>query len=841
MFSKSYFLQLLISTSVSILILSYSVKAEVIADADIPTGGTYATDATSVESRVFHPSMDPIRYVDFFLCLMNVNMENYANANFRALVDEGKCDKLMPNTDPDADSTATADVTLSCTTASNTSPTICKSWYLTSDGDKVLTIVEAVTAPTADRPNGEFNFVYGFLDETTGLLDWSSEDNTGSLEVSVIDGVTNVNMVIANQVDIGAGNETAAFQVNVDLSNHKLRSATGRTGNDFGTTNIADMIYDLDFNDTHAYVNFNQNSSDTTTCTALTSSAITEIAYDYDLYDLTTGVKKSVNAGFPVTVASVNNNGMSGSGATVGVDGYFENWGVWTESGYAIHGDTFTVDRAITTNGTTLAAASTVSLHDTGGRLKQVKAGTGTFDNGDILSAAEMSGDTASDNAAKAAVILSTKLSASNCDSTGACFNAKMYIDGSGGDSSMKIRTGEVYTWEGSAIPLHTDVTAVMAYSPVANIAALNSFVYNESIKDYVLFKDITQEDDLEFYYNKSDMIVPNSDTSNGYTLDWSGDQILRCYEQCPAPSSANGNVLQSGYDRATFGTRKSFPFKDGTATGIFYILKADDLSLYLCGKGDTDISGNGTGGTPLGDWQNNAANCTDGNANYKVTCDNCASDDNFYMSNGRFIANGTTIGDNNALWGNANLVYYRWETGSNHWDRLLVPKQGSTLVTLDQPIQFDYVHSAANKRNSSDVTNDLPYRLQYAGNGALWGFDWTCNTTGECTPDINIKDGVLVDIDGDSTNDHIILARRVDKRGSSDGIANTVCSQDQDPVLSVTPATPKTLQTVVSTANRAKITHTWADKDNLTLVADGEPCVIRGVNQSSVTGCATD
>ena len=45
---------------------------------------------------------------------------------------------------------------------------------------------------------------------------------------------------------------------------------------------------------------------------------------------------------------------MSGSGATVGVDGYFENWGVWTESGYAIHGDTFTVDRAITTNGVNL-------------------------------------------------------------------------------------------------------------------------------------------------------------------------------------------------------------------------------------------------------------------------------------------------------------------------------------------------------------------------------------------------------------------------------------------------------------------------------------------------------
>ena len=838
MLSKSKFPQLFFSILISLLIISHSAKAEVIADADIPTGGTYTSDAASVTSRVFHSSMDPLRMVDFFLCLMDMQIPKYANANFRGLVDEGKCEKLMPGSDPDSTATATADVTMSCTTASNSDPTICKSWFLTAEGDKVLAVIEGVTSPTADRPNGEFNFIYGFTDENSGLLDWT-DDNTGSLEVSVVDGITNVNMVVATNTDIGAGSETVAMQANVDLSNHKLKSATGRTGNDFGTTDAADQIYTLDFNDTHAYTNLNFNSTNTATCTALASPI--EVAYDYDLYDLTTGVMKSVNSGFPVTVASINNGGMTGSAATVGVGGYFENWGVWTESGYAIHGDTFTVDRAITTNGTTLAAASTVSLHDTGGRLKQVKAGTGTFDNGDILSAAEMSGDTASDNAAKAAVILSTKLSASNCDSTGACFNAKMYIDGSGGDSSMKIRTGEVYTWEGSTVPLHTDVTLVMAYSPVANIAALNSFVYNESIKDYVLFKDITQSDGLEFYYNKSDMIVPNSDTSNGYTLDWSGDQILRCYEQCPAPSSANGDVLQSGYNRATFGTRKSFPFKDGTATGIFYILKADDLSLYLCGKGDTDISGNGAGGSPLGDWQNNAANCTDGNANYKVTCDNCASDDNFYMSNGRFIANGTTIGDNNALWGNANLVYYRWETGSNHWDRLLVPKQGSTLVTLDQPIQFDYVHTAANKRNASDVTNDLPYRLEYAGNGMLWGFDWDCTQSGECTPAINIKDGVLVDIDGDSTNDHIILAKRVDKRGSSDGIAETVCSEDQDPVLSISPSTPKVLQTTVSNANRAKITHTWADKSSVTLIADGEPCVIRGVNQSAVTGCAAD
>jgi hypothetical protein len=350
------------------------------------------------------------------------------------------------------------------------------------------------------------------------------------------------------------------------------------------------------------------------------------------------------------------------------------------------------------------------------------------------------------------------------------------------------------------------------------------------------LFKDITQADGLDFYYNKSDMVVPNSDTTNGYTLDWSGDQILRCYEQCPAPSSANGNVLQSGYDRAQFSQRKSFPFKQGGDTGIFYILKADDLSLYLCGKGDTDISGNGAGGSPLGDWQNNAANCNDGNANYKVTCDNCQANDNYYMSNGRFIDNATSIADNAALWGNSNLIYYRWETGSNRWDKLIVPKQDTTLVTLDQPLRFDYEHNSTNKRNASDVVSTVNFRLEYGGNGNLWGFDWVCDANGfDCEPDINIKDGVLIDTDITAGNDAILLATRIELMGAS----NVAASNCTGSGLSLTNS--NTLPTSITTSNRALIDFTWADLSSLSVVADGEPCVIYGINQSSVTGCSAE
>jgi hypothetical protein len=332
------------------------------------------------------------------------------------------------------------------------------------------------------------------------------------------------------------------------------------------------------------------------------------------------------------------------------------------------------------------------------------------------------------------------------------------------------------------------------------------------------MFSNVTNAG-MAYTYNKRTQVTPASTAGDVFDLSWNTDQILQCYENCPKPVAADGATLQNiGFDNTAFNARVTHAFEAATGgSNKFYIHKADDFSLYYCGT--------------------TAASCVD-TANQKVSCADCVKGtDNDHYSEGRFVANGATITNDNQLYA-TDLTYYRWHTGT--WDNAVYPKKAdNSLVVIERPLRFDYTHTAANKRNTSDVITTANYQLEYAGDGDLWGIGWECNTaTGECTPDANIADGVMVDTTGNGTNDSIVLAIRVDLRGSNE--AESTCTGAPHNLNVANPASPKTLQTALSTSAMSRITHTWADLATLEVIASGEPCVILGVNQSDVTGCST-
>ena len=225
----------------------------------------------------------------------------------------------------------------------------------------------------------------------------------------------------------------------------------------------------------------------------------------------------------------------------------------------------------------------------------------------------------------------------------------------------------------------------------------------------------------------------------------------------------------------------------------------------------------------------------------YPVICDpadaSCLTPDygaERRMWQGNLVPFGETV----ATWGDMETeTTYHWNT-SNHTRNdkgAYAVDSTNDFVNIERPLEFRYSHASDNYRNSGDATPaSTMFSLRYEGPNELNGWHWnyTDQIDGDWDyyPEITIKDGTLVDTDGDEVNDHAILANQV-KLLPPTATGDSTCI---DRGLTVTEnATTLPSMTGADDINTI-ITHNFTQLDDGTYTfLSKSPCVIEGVRQT--------
>lgn len=124
---------------------------------------------------------------------------------------------------------------------------------------------------------------------------------------------------------------------------------------------------------------------------------------------------------------------------------------------------------------------------------------------------------------------------------------------------------------------------------------------------------------------------------------------------------------------------------------------------------------------------------------------------------------------------------FYTYETGHNDWNRFTALRAiGGDLVTFDQPLPFNYVHSQADDRNDDATYDGATFLLQYEGAGQLHGIPHEgVDLNGDSNPDrwypvANLQDGTVL-TDGEGT-EYVVKALSIEQALAEDpGYAGTL------------------------------------------------------------------
>jgi hypothetical protein len=179
----------------------------------------------------------------------------------------------------------------------------------------------------------------------------------------------------------------------------------------------------------------------------------------------------------------------------------------------------------------------------------------------------------------------------------------------------------------------------------------------------------------------------------------------------------------------------------------------------------------------------------------------------------------------------------YIWQTSNNiYGERLTWPSKSGTVISFSPPLNITYEHSTSNDRNASNTYNLKKFGLEYGGSGNLWGIDWakedpSCQNNCDYLPQISIKDGVEIDTTGDGSDDHVLLARRIDLRPST-----VVASTCTDKGLSV--ATPVAAPS--NPAIESIIGFGTSDEPTGGSLVSTEVCVVDNI-LTGAAGCPTE
>ena len=786
--SKNKIFAILIALLISNFFLTSSSHALI----DLTVGGQFAIDKDDQIKRFDHTALDSLSMIDFFLCVMKVRADLFPNANYKAQVNEAACDRLAGNSDENAPKVKMADITLSCTRASNSSPQICKTWYnLSGENITYLVKVQMDAEPTVAKPNGLFTFSWCMADSTDGTCKASNlsygqlsltSDASGNTVVQMYDeyGGTFFNQVCnggpnpckddASPQNTISSPVSIADKIKLTLSSHKLDSATG------SVVQIIDSYvagppahelipinnpttFNLSFDEDHGLIK-DPTESPTDACFPLTDpTAMKEYVHKYDLYERSTGNLKAVGGGIPITVASVAAN----STAQVNDQGWWDYWGLHINglhsSGSAYEPKKLTPSSTVTAQADStavgIAKGDTLTVNSAKGVLRTETSYTGTFDNNHP--------DT---KQAETTMYQWTPLNG----------QTYLYFDVSGGMNAVKVKTAVAgYSFAGlnggNPVAVNTDVTDQVDWcSGQASVADYCFGAHSQAIGGWFNISDISAG---QYTAYVSERIIPGA---TGFTQD----VYLKCYgDRCLKPMDS-GALNTNGFGATDFknangSSTYNYSFIDPNGgTPKYYMFDVSEMTLKHCAT-----------------WNGGSSSCT-GDL-YPVICatdegsDKCDNTDwsgsaHLHVS---MVKHDVSVSD----WNDINsATRYIWNTSNNvYGDRLTWPSKAGSTISFNPPINFAYDHETANDRNGTALYNGKKFGLEYGGNGNLWGIDWdqvdpTCSGM-DCDyqPQISIEDGVVVDLGASEGGQHVILARRMDLKPTALGSTATCTNKGLD------------------------------------------------------------
>ena len=821
---------------ISLIFSFHSVAAQW----DSPTG-QYATDLNDRVDRLEHPAVNTFSMIDFFMCLMNVGSSSYPNKNYKAQVDEAKCQAISGNADPTDQATAFANTAMACTRANNSSPQNCKAWYEASDGDRYLVVVSAITAPTDSRPNGEFTFHFCKAN-SDGICPANADRNIGLLKVTVVTegGVEKTKFELVDNYEWNG--EILVEKLSAVSTDHKLQTITGATQSYTFQTNPPSLKrYEFDFDGDYVLI---QEGSESAACHAY--SGFTEYPRSYSLYSTTDGSLKSGSGGFPFEVTS-------SSTATVGSDGYWNYWGAHVHERdsttgfqkYLSHDDT--VKAKVTNAAMGLTADQTLNVRISSGQLRERSPFTGTLSTQDqnyLTTSITRYLDHPTNGSYGEIPIyidLATKKAIYASQSCAADISNTFTTDGSGrtntNSNAISCDVTPFLTWDGAS------TISVTGTYPNHNT---NFDADSSIVGGWFTFTAENGSNQLTGALTSKTSINARPELNQTGGHNFANDLYLKCYgSHCAFPTRDGTTLSTTGYSYTQFLNRtvgdaqgvltesntdlyiEPTSAADSTRQGtddddlVYFKFERDNMTLYRCSGFDIASS-----------------ECTNESTElYPVICDpadaSCLTPDYNAQRNmwqGQLVPYDAAI----TTWGDIEAATtYSWNT-SNHTrnDKGAYALNGSSFINIERPLEFRYSHTSDNYRNSGDATPaSTMFSLRYEGPNELNGWHWnyTDQIDGDWDyyPEIMIKDGTLVTVD--AADDYAVLATQV-KLLPPAATSTSTCT---DRSLSVT-ADATTLPELTGANDiNSLITHTFAQLTDGTYTFVSEsPCMIEGVRQ---------
>lgn len=666
----------------------------------------YATD--EVRSYVYDSAMEPLEMVNMILCLMDQTgaEENLNDGAYYALIDEDKCEQ--GSNDSGASSTGQSSGgktiqynrwTVDSTREDGDSPLIVKLWIPGEEGasdpqdqENILVEVVASEGVSASKPFGSFTLNFKGVTDYAGFGGSSGnyvETMKGSLQtVDNDNGKPQFSLINLSGTSVNANTDYRWEQ----FTNAILDDASGTGG--IARTRSIQQWMDNPADDNSFAVKFNSTHMNRGTDTDGDSIADGESCLSRTSFDTQV---------WRYNLYHRDAGTYAGSTVTAGQR-------VALDSGFP-----FTYDN----NGTTVQGhvgywgiwvENDVSIAS-GSTIKQV----------------DYSNDTSTDYTVKIS-------------------NGKLIRRTKNSLAITKLVGQNLYYWGQNPGDSQYDQYVVTVDAATYNFKITHKVAWGESgptltdITDVDLNASTLLDNDGESLWLWADTLGGNVVYTHDTSVTPASTRTVKFYAEevvNPGDSAISGGVTLTCYDRCL----------KGGVTDISGL--TDDSTLHYTSDGTAYTYTLSVSGGVLTMTDNTAGKAVDFSSFTRAQM--AAIQHDWGINTGDMVTADVAAGLTSWWKIYDAAVTYRWETGSNNWNRLVSVVDGSSAVqSFDKPIQLVYQLAAGDEINGDpNGQAGSTFMLQYGGSGDLWGFPWTQSGNRWYTS-VNLKNGVeFTDSDG--------------------------------------------------------------------------------------------